>query len=346
MSGVAPWGLVQALPTVDQTSAGGWPAEFVIVDWGRWRVPRKSAALADFFIPLASAGMAAARRTQCEISRAFAPHFARARRVRRDVLARHPRDDPMKTIFFGASHTVYMAQCFGNYSAKWSDVIDGPVPITDDAGQCTGYLVLSSPRSKLFQPYLVDGRTHIRFNDRFSAPLAALDSPDNLCYLAIGGNEHNSAFMIQHAQPFDFHDDADPERFIAGRQIVPREAIAQRLAGVMSHIERDLNMVSALMPTIRKVFVCPPPPVPSAEQIRQFPEGFDLEGWVIEDRWVRLKIYRVYRSELARICARHGIELIGAPPECVDENGFLEAAYWKEATHAAPSYYRSIVRPH
>lgn len=252
----------------------------------------------------------------------------------------------MKTLFFGASHTVYMARCFGNYSAKWSDVIDGPVPITDGGGQCTGYLVLSSPRSRLFERFLVDGQMHVRINDRFSAPLAALDSPDNVCFLAIGGNEHNSAFMIQHAQPFDFHDDAHPERFIAGRQIVPRESIEQRLAGLMGYIERELDMVSALMPAIRKTFVCPPPPVPSEAHIRQFPEGFELDGRVIEDRWVRLKIYRVYRSELARICMRRGIELVGAPPECVDEDGFLEPAYWQEATHATASYYRSIVRPH
>ncbi len=252
----------------------------------------------------------------------------------------------MKTLFFGASHTVYMARCFGNYAAKWSDVIDGPVPITDDAGECTGYLVLSSPRSGLFERFIVDGQVHVRISERFSAPLADLDSSDNVCYLAIGGNEHNSAFMIRHDQPFDFHDASQPERFIAGRQIVPRESIEARLAGLMAYIERELAMVSAWMPAIRKAFVCPPPPIPSEEHIRRFPEGFELAGRVVEDSSVRLKIYRVYCGELARICARHGIDLIGAPAECVDDEGFLAPAYWQEATHAQPAYYRSIVRSH
>lgn len=252
----------------------------------------------------------------------------------------------MKTIFFGASHTVAMAKCLGHFSATWDDVIDRPVPISDDQGECTGYLVMTSPKAKLFEHYLAEGQVQVRINDRFSAQLRALDSPDNLCYFAIGGNEHNSLFMVRHAQPFDFHDDRRPDQLIQGRQIVPRQVVEQRLRAALPHVERELRLASTLMPAVRKAFVMPPPPVPSEDYLLRYPEGFRFEGRGVEDRWVRLKIYDLYRQELAQICDRHHLALIGPPSECVDDEGFLRPEYWFEATHATPSYYRSIVRPH
>lgn len=245
----------------------------------------------------------------------------------------------MKTVFFGASHAFMMAQGLGTFSAKWEDVVDGPLPIADAGGECVGYLMLSSPRSELFDI----SAAGVRIAARHATRLAALDSPDNRCFLLIGGNEHNSLFMCTHDVPFDFHDDRHPDRIRHDRQIVPGATIRARLKTSLQPVAVLLRTAGAGLPAMRKYVVAPPPPIPSDEHIKGLPEAFDFERRTLEDPWIRLKVYRLYIEELAQVCAALGLELLLPPAHCVDEDGFLAEPFWSHSTHAKPSYYRPFI---
>lgn len=63
----------------------------------------------------------------------------------------------------------------------------------------------------------------------------------------------------------------------------------------------------------------------------------------LEDKWVRLKVYKLYLDELRSICSELGLGFIEPPAECIDDAGFLLEQFWHEATHAEPAYYQPIL---
>lgn len=249
----------------------------------------------------------------------------------------------MKLIFFGASHAFFMAQCAGSFSGDWNDVIDGPLPVIAGDGSEVGHLVLASPRAALFELAGVDGQLTARINPHYASRLLALDNAQHSSFFLLGGNEHNSLFMCRHPVPFDFHDERSSAPLQAGRQIIPTQVVRDHLQAAVDRSSGPLKLALASLAHTHRAVVAPPPPIPSEEHVLGTPEAFDFAAQPLEDRWVRLKIYRLYLDILTELCASLGVPLLGPPRGTVDEHGFLAREFWNAATHAQPAYYRSML---
>jgi hypothetical protein len=248
----------------------------------------------------------------------------------------------MKKIIMGESHAALMAKQLGQLSDTWENIRDGVIPLVNQSDKLRGYFVSAHDSASLFLFYSQEGQHYIKINESVLPALKDLDQDDSVCFLLLGGNEHNGLFMQTHSQAFDFWDPSLPEHIIVGRQIIPREVIGQLLAQSLQRIRPRLALISGALPNSKKYVVAPPPPIPSESHLRQHSESFDFKMRPLEDKWLRLKVYRVYIGELDKLCSLLGLTLIRAPMRTMDLDGFLLPGLWYHATHAQPEYYQGI----
>lgn len=248
----------------------------------------------------------------------------------------------MNRIIMGESHAALMAKQLGKLSETWEDIRDGVIPLEGQSHFPQGYFVSTHDSASLFLFYVHAGQHYIKINETVLPALKELDQDDSVCFLLLGGNEHNGLFIQSHSEPFDFWDPSLPEHIILGRQIVPRSVIGQLIAQSFQRIRPRLALLCAALPQSKKYVVAPPPPIPSEDHLSQHSESFDFKIRPLEDKWVRLKVYRIYIEELEKLCSHLGLTLIRAPMRTIDRDGFLLSELWYHATHAQPAYYKGI----
>jgi hypothetical protein len=159
----------------------------------------------------------------------------------------------------------------------------------------------------------------------------------------LGGNEHNARFMAVRDTPFDFFHSRYPG-LIQGRQIVPAACIRDVAASDLRPTRVKFRFLAEQFPVAQKIVVAPPPPIPSADHIRRFPEIFDFAQHPLEDASVRLKIYDIYLDTLSHCAAEAGMRFIAPPGECRDRDGYLLERYWNQCTHATADYYDPVLK--
>ena len=156
----------------------------------------------------------------------------------------------------------------------------------------------------------------------------------------LGGNDHNALGLIEHPQRFDLLEPGEEVAGIeAGRDLVPYGAVRALLE---QRLDPYLRWLAELAPAFagRKLHLCSPPPVPSAEHIRSFPgvSADRLHRGVTPAR-IRAKLHRIHSDIIEQRCATLGVEFLSPPAEAADAEGFLKPAYWnQDPTHANRAY--------
>lgn len=248
------------------------------------------------------------------------------------------------TLIIGDSHGFFMAEHLGKFDAKWTDSIDSTLKVTNKEGLHAADLILLNGKLNFYSRWLHDGIVFAEITPNFTEILKSYNNQSTTCFLLNHGNKHNAKFMCTHSQPFDFFDPRFPDKLILGRQIIPISVIYKQLETEKPVIEVELQALKSNIPLALICFVAPPPPIPSEEHIKKFPEIFDFNIHTLEDKWVRLKIYKIYLELLTDICNGCGIKFLLPPSETLDEHGFLKENFWNACTHASSDYYEFVIQ--
>ena len=248
-------------------------------------------------------------------------------------------------LLIGESHAIVMAKQYGAFASDWNAVKDSFSASTTFTKTPFGHLLITHQSKQFFQQISHQGQHHLQINPQYLEPLQQLIAQSEAVYLLPGGNEHNAMFFQTHAQPFDFHHPQFPGMLLPGRQLVPVEIIRTHLRRGLSIADAQLQLLRPLLVGCQPVFVPPPPPIPSVAHIHVHAEGFDFSRAPVEDASVRLKIFTVYLEELRALCERLDLDLYEPDAQTRDSAGFLAQAYWGNATHATPAYYKGLLAP-
>lgn len=242
-------------------------------------------------------------------------------------------------IIVGDSHGFFLAKSFGDFSEVWDSEIDKPLKVMQDGAISAEYLLLG-PRVQFFMA----NQTALWINPAFAGVIDEAKERWSRCLLSIEGNQHNSNFLLAGPRPFDFHDPGMADRYVDGRQILPRSTVIGFFERCLSSFRAKIELLQAALGSMPIDFVAPPPPIPSESHIRDFPEAFDFTKDKLNDPLVRLKLYRAYIEVLSGYCAEAGVRVMLPPPCALDEVGFLRREFWNHCTHATPEYYQYLVQ--
>lgn len=161
--------------------------------------------------------------------------------------------------------------------------------------------------------------------------------------LAFGGTEHNILGLIETEPRFDF---VWPpyETIEDGRTLVPSMAIQDLLAKrLQTALQRAIDVKARFNCSVRAL--APPPPFLAFDERAKLPSAFaPLIEAGITPASVRLKLHAVLCTAMQKAYLEHGIELILAPLNSQDENGFLLRTLWnKDPTHGNATYGRLVL---
>ena len=135
----------------------------------------------------------------------------------------------------------------------------------------------------------------------------------------------------------------EPRGYVPGEGSLEQAVIRAAVADMIAKSSLSTQALARELPKARKLYLSIPPPIPSEEHIRKFPEIFDFKTHGIEDPVIRLKIHRVQMQLMRDLCAASGIAYVDTSPGKTDDQGYLQEAYWDGCTHASVDYYRDIV---
>jgi len=244
-------------------------------------------------------------------------------------------------LIVGSSHALGFAQAVGDFSATADEAKDRVLPIGAHSGRET-YLLFTRPSQGFVRLERGDAQgARVAFDPPIDE-FRAFNAKTSKIVFMLGGHEPAGRFFYRDPKPFDFFHPEVAQTDV-GRQILPVAHMRQ----VMSDLLRRTALVTEALvkevPKAKTYYVAVPPPIPSDDHIRKFPEIFEFDKYGIEDRFVRLKLYKLQMEYMSAFCARNRMNFVGAPPSNLDEHGFLKEEYWQGCTHAGVGYYREIV---
>jgi hypothetical protein len=244
-------------------------------------------------------------------------------------------------LIIGSSHALLFAEAVGAHAGDVFGTKDTAIPITSASGN-DNKLIYVMP-----QPGFVKlQRTPAgAIEAAFDAPIDEIrtyNSEASKVVFMVGGNEPAANFFYRNPRPFDLVYPGTPQAG-PGRQILPLAVMKGVVADMVAKSSLSTQALARELPKARKFYLSVPPPIPSEEHIRKFPEIFDFKTHGIEDPLIRLKIHRIQMQHMADLCAAYGITFVDTAVGKTDEQGFLQETYWDGCTHASVDYYRDIV---
>jgi hypothetical protein len=171
-------------------------------------------------------------------------------------------------------------------------------------------------------------------------------SPADIVVSGIGGNTYNILGLLNHPRPFDFVLPEEPDLpLIEGAEILPSTAVRRALERKM---EPRLKLIPALRARVTQPMfhVESPPPIPSAEHLRQYPKSFaaKMEEFGVAPATLRYKLWRTQSGIFRDHCAANDVAFLPVPKEAQDANGMLVERGWdKDPTHASRWYGRLVL---
>jgi hypothetical protein len=244
-------------------------------------------------------------------------------------------------LIIGSSHALQFSAAIGDHSATHDGAQDSLIHITSRTG-ADNRLIYTAPKPRFMKFQKTDNNaTKISFGSPIDE-IRKYNTKKSKVFLMIGGSEPCAYFFQRHSKPFDFfHPDVpqtDPRR-----QILPLAVMKSILSLLLSNASLAMEALARQLPLARKYCVSAPPPIPSEDHIRKFPEIFDFKTQEIEEKSIRLKIYKLYMEYMIDFSRRNSIDFIDSSTLNIDEEGFLKEEYWDGCTHASPHYYKDIV---
>lgn len=244
-------------------------------------------------------------------------------------------------LIIGSSHALQFAQAVGTHTVTVEDVRERLVPLNSPSGN-DNRLLYALPRPAFMSFEKTEaGEIEASFGPPMDE-IRQFDTEASKVFLMLGGNEPAAYFMHRDATPYDFFLPELPQTD-ASRQILPLAIMKLIMATLLATASFSTETLAAQLPQARKFHVAAPPPNPSEDYIRSRPDTFDFERFGVEDRFVRLKIYRLQMQFMRGLCRKTGVTFIDPPASTVDAEGFLRPEYWSGCSHANPDYYREIV---
>lgn len=169
--------------------------------------------------------------------------------------------------------------------------------------------------------------------------------PDHLI-LAFGGTEHNVLGLIESEPKFDFVYPPYLD-FADGRALIPSTAIEallkERIAPAVERAMFARSCFASIGSTVHAL--APPPPFLSMDQRVKLPKLFKplLEAGITPAN-IRRKLYAVACKVIGESYASHGIKIIPAPTEALDDQGHLHRHLWdRDPTHGNDDYGRLVI---
>lgn len=245
-------------------------------------------------------------------------------------------------IIIGDSHVIHMSNAFGSVGSAddiWlSDGVVFPFQISNNK-KLIAELIPLAPRVRFF----CEKNNVLSINKYYEEIILEKCVDWNYLLISLEGNLHNIYFFLEGTHPFDFFHEKLPTQFVWGRQVVRYEDLFIFFKNLLMGADIKIKLLKNILPSMPFYFVAPPPPIPSEDHIKRFPEVFDFVSNKLNNSFVRLKIYLVYLDVLSDFCLNNDIKIVLPPPDCIDSFGFLLEKFWNHATHAQPSYYNYIV---
>ena len=166
-------------------------------------------------------------------------------------------------------------------------------------------------------------------------------------FLSIRGNHHNILGLLNHPVPFDFVLKECPDLPLSDcAYIIPYSQIHEiMLDMIKDKVLLPIRLFSRLMEQ-NLYYLESPPPNPSDEHIKKYPEIFKdkLAELGISPKNLRLKLWKLQSGIIKDTCGKYGIRFISVPESSLDGDGFLKEKYWsKDPTHANAEYGRLVV---
>jgi hypothetical protein len=173
-------------------------------------------------------------------------------------------------------------------------------------------------------------------------------SPRRTVVLAIGGNEHNSLFLLASGTPFDFvSSDFSDQPIQDNVLIIPERLVRMRFDRAQSCY--NAFMIELSRSGASKVVVLgSPPPKNNDDELRRLIQNEYYFSSRIRTPYnhlqftpppIRLKLWSAVQDSLAELASRHGAAFLSAPASASDEEGFLKPEFWaQDATHANSVY--------
>jgi hypothetical protein len=245
-------------------------------------------------------------------------------------------------LIIGSSHALHFSKAIGDYSATVDEAKNNLIKIDSVSGADT-YLLYAMPKPDFVHLKQTGGDS---WEVTYGPPMDEIrkfNTADSKVVFMLGGNEPNGYFFYKNPKPFDVYHPGHPETD-PRKQILPLAQVRTIVSRLLAKSTLSTRALAKQLPLAKKYYIAPPPPIPSDDHIRKYPEIFDFETHGIEDKNVRLKIYLIQTQFMSEICKNNGLEFLGAVPSNTDNAGFLAEEYWEGCTHASATYYVDIVK--
>lgn len=198
-------------------------------------------------------------------------------------------------------------------------------------------------RDKQYRP-LHKGNT---INRKIKSIINAGETNARTIFLSIRGNHHSILGLVNHPVPFDFILKDNPNLPLNDNAyIIPYVQVYEVMYNMIK--DKVLFPIKLFSKIIKNdiYYLESPPPNPSDEHIKKYPEIFKdkIEKYGVSPKTLRFKLWRLHSSIIKMTCNECGIHFISVPEDSIDGEGFLKEKYWVEdPTHANAQYGKLVI---
>lgn len=163
----------------------------------------------------------------------------------------------------------------------------------------------------------------------------------------IGGAVPSVVGFLVHPRRFDFVLPAAPGLPLdPAAELIPASAVRRLLE---THMAEYLALMSLVRSLCRGRMVHAEPPPPCAAPERLHPEAVPWALFPDRCREVspvalRYKLWRLHSQILSEWCARHGVDLLPAPPASHDDEGHLRESFCADGLHGNQRYGALVLK--
>lgn len=203
---------------------------------------------------------------------------------------------------------------------------------------------LTPPKSDLY------GLVHQAPPPTNFAELIGMNSDGMHLALLWQGNYHLAKYLFVDDVPFDFVLSSAPEMSLhENASLLPEALVEAGLRPAIGDLGAAIRKIRHAGSPASITVVSAPPPKPDDDFIRvhlrrEFATRlsefkYDESTVELTPPSVRLKLWRLFMDMQADMAARLNASFLKAPPECLDESGFLARRFWADdVTHANLEY--------
>ena len=174
-------------------------------------------------------------------------------------------------------------------------------------------------------------------------PLALLrdldGGPFDVLCLIVRGNHHNVLGLFNHAEPFHL-DGTEPRGRLIPRALM--RALFERDMAIYLTLARE---IVAAVPAPRRILLAPPPPIVEEGHLAATLGPALLPGLArgFSPPSLRRALYEMQCDVQRGHAAEIGAEMLGPPPESMDEAGFMRPGLGRDSAHGTTAYGRLVI---